>query len=109
MSIYKPGRPSKFDPWTGRGTKPPARPGEYRIRDTSGTISYIGETCDLGRRTREHIRSGKIESGGTIEFKIADGRSTSATRRMHERAKILEHNPVLNRSGGGEGRIAKRK
>ena len=109
MSIYKPGRPSKFNPTTGSGIKPPAKPGEYRIRDAKNSIAYIGETNNLARRMGEHVRSGKLptgSAGGTFEFKVADGRSTSATRRVHERAKIAQHNPMLNKSRGGEGRPA---
>lgn len=106
MSIYKPGRPNKYNPSTGSGYKPPSSPGEYRLRDGTGTLCYIGETCDLHRRTNEHIRSGKLCDGGTIEYKVADGRSSSAARREHERMKIAQHNPLLNRSSGGEGRIA---
>ena len=101
-SPYKPGRPTKYNPTTGAGTKPPAKPGEYRIRQADGTISYIGETCNLARRTAEHRR------GGTIEYQVADGRTTSRTRREHERQKIAQHQPSQNRSGGGEGRIAGR-
>ena len=109
MSIYKPGRPAKYNPTTGTGSKPPAAPGEYRIRDADGAISYIGETNNLARRAAEHVRSGKLptgERGGTIEFKVADGRSTSRTRRLHERQKIEQHQPPLNKSKGGEGRPA---
>ena len=109
MGIYKPGRPSKFNPSTGGGNKPPSRPGEYRIRDSNGQMSYIGETCDLNRRANEHMRTGKLSGGSTFEYKVADGRSSSATRREHERSKIAQHNPILNRSSGGEGRIAPRK
>lgn len=112
MSAYKPGRPNKYNPTTGAGQKPPAKPGEYRIRDTAGSISYIGETNNLARRTGEHIRSGKLSTGetgaGTIEYKVADGRSTSNTRRKHERQKIAQHQPPLNKSKGGEGRPAGR-
>lgn len=57
MSIYKTGRPWKYDPTTGAGHKPPNSPGEYRMRDGSGRITYIGETNDLARRMQEHIRS----------------------------------------------------
>ena len=110
MSPYKPGRPTKYDPTSNTGTKPPSKPGEYRIRDANGTIIYIGETNNLARRTGEHIRSGKLPTGsgghGTIEYKVADGRSTSQTRREHERQKIAQHQPPLNKSKGGEGRPA---
>lgn len=93
----------------GGGNKPPSSPGEYRIRDNSGQMCYIGETCNLNRRTSEHRRTGKLAEGSTFEYKVADGRSTSATQREHERSKITQHNPLLNRSSGGEGRIEARK
>lgn len=109
MCTYGPGRPTKYNPTTGAGTKPPSKPGEYRIRNSDGQIVYIGETNDLARRMAEHIRSGKLSVGsnaGTFEFQIADGRSTSRTRREHERDKIAKHQPELNKSKGGEGRPA---
>lgn len=109
MAIYKPGRPNKYNPTTESGIKPPAKPGEYRMRDGSGRITYIGETNNLARRTSEHIRSGKLpvgDGGGTLEYKVADGRSTSNTRRQHEQASIEKHQPLLNKSKGGEGRPA---
>ena len=106
MGIYKPGRPSKHNPSTGGGSKPPSSPGEYRIRDTSGQLCYIGETCDLNRRANEHRRTRKLASGSTFEYKVADSSSTSVSRREHERNKIAQHNPIMNRSSGGEGRIA---
>lgn len=112
MSAYKPGRPNKYNPTTGVGQKPPAKPGEYRIRDAAGEITYIGETNNLARRTGEHQRSGKLPTGAgqnsTIEYKVADGRSSSRTRREHEREKIAKHQPPLNKSKGGEGRPAGR-
>lgn len=111
MSAYRPGRPFKYCPETNQGSRPPSVPGEYRIRSQSGALLYVGETCDLNRRMREHVRSGKLPTGaggqGTFEYMVADGRSTSRTRRAHERAKIAQHNPPLNRSKGGEGRPAK--
>lgn len=109
MGIYKSGRPAKFNPTTGRGNVPQHKPGEYRIRDGGGGISYIGETNDLKRRMYQHQRSGKLNifNGSTFEYKYGDGRSTSMTRREHERTKIAQHNPPLNKSRGGEGRIAK--
>lgn len=106
MSIYKPGRPFKYNPITGHGHRPPNAPGEYRIREL-GSIVYVGETNNLARRMGEHVRNGKLQSADrTIEFKVADGRSTSRTRREHERAKIAQHSPMLNKSKGGEGRYA---
>ena len=108
MGIYKPGRPTKYNPSSEKGQKPDAKPGEYRIRDSSGAITYIGEANDLRRRMNEHIRSGKlpVTDGSSIEYKMADGRSTSKTRRAHEQLKIEQHRPLLNKSKGGEGRIA---
>ncbi len=47
-------------------------------------------------------------SGYTFEYKVADGRSTSKTRRSHEQKKIEQHKPTQNKSKGGEGRIAKK-
>lgn len=106
MSTYKPGRPSKYNPSAGTGVRPPAMPGEYRIRNAGGSMLYIGETDNLARRMAEHIRSGKLAAGCTFEYQVADGRSTSRTRREHERAKIKQHQPPLNKSKGGEGRPA---
>jgi len=45
--------------------------------------------------------------GYSYEFKVADGRSTSTTRREKEKKKIKQHKPLLNKSTGGEGRKAK--
>ena len=109
MSIYGAGRPAKFDPFAGTGRRPPNSPGEYRMRDRSGEIAYIGETNSINRRMHEHMSSGKLEPGFTLEYKLADGRSTSRTRRVHEQSKIAQHEPYLNRSSGGEGRIAKKR
>ena len=113
MVMYKPGRPSKYNPSTKMGKKPPAKPGEYRIRNNEGKITYIGETSDLSRRLYQHLYNGKMSGGknegGTYEWKVADGRTSSITRRGHEKKKINQHKPEMNGSGGGEGRIAKRK
>lgn len=112
-SIYGPGRPFKYVPATHSGSIPPQKPGIYRIRNGCGQILYIGETCSLRRRIHEHIRSGKISTDPGdryyVEFKIADRRSSSRSRRAHEKEKIRQHHPILNKSGGGEGRIAAKR
>ena len=108
MGIYSSGRPKKVFVSDGLSQLPHVA-GEYRHRDAKGNITYIGETNDIRRRSQQHLRSGKLQSDYSIEYKIADGRSTSRTRREHEQEKIKQHNPVLNKSVGGEGRIARRK
>lgn len=115
MGIYKQGRPKKFDPYSGGGSLPPAKAGEYRIRakdEHDGAVVYIGETDNIRRRINEHMRRGKLKDAApgscVVEYKEADGRSTSRTRREHERRKIAQHSPALNLSRGGEGRPAKK-
>ena len=102
MSAYKPGRPIKYNPITKIDQKPPSKPGEYRIRDVFGTITYIGETNNLARRAGEYQHSDKLPVGNgqnnAIEYKVADGRSNSRTRGEHEREKIAQHQPLLNKS-----------
>lgn len=106
--MYKPGRPKKYDPHTGSGHAPPSTPGEYRIRDTlDNSIDYVGETCNLKRRMNEHVRAGKLDEFNTFEWKQADESSNSRTRREHEKEKIKQHSPWLNKSKGGEGPIAR--
>jgi len=61
VGTYKPGRPRKYNPSTGRGSKPPSQPGEYRIRGKDGKVKYIGETNNLKRRMEQHIKSGKLK------------------------------------------------
>jgi len=101
MGIIKPGRPSKY---RVGDDKPPANPGLYNIRDANGKILYSGETNNLGRRAVEHERNGLLGSGRSFDFQVADGRSTSRTRRELEKARIGDNKPPLNQSSGGEGR-----
>lgn len=103
MKTYKPGRPLKCNP--------KCAPGEYRWRNKkTGKIDYIGETINLKRRKSEHERSEKKISSKThdFEWKVADGRSTSNSRRKHERKKIEQHNPQHNERLGGAGRPVKK-
>lgn len=109
MGIYKSGRPTSYQPHEDKGTKPPQKAGEYRVRDNDKNMLYVGETNNLPVRMKQHMKAGKIKDGYSFEWKVADGRSSSRTRREHERQKIKQHNPPLNKSKGGEGRIAGKK
>jgi excinuclease UvrABC nuclease subunit len=102
MAITKRGRPST--------QKPPNAPGFYRaINNESGKVDYFGETVNLNRRIQVHVRTGKVSPDThTFAWQRADGRSTSTTRRAHERLKIRQHNPSLNQRAGGGGRKAGR-
>ena len=84
----------------------PHLPGLYRIVNRFGT--YIGKSNDIGRRQREHVRSGKITEDSYFEYKIIDGRFGSKALADYERKKIMQHNPSLNKSCGGEGRPPKK-
>ena len=112
MGTYKQGRPKEIDPFNEMD-KIPKKPGEYRKIEKTGSQmrenNYIGETNNLHRRIGEHKRTGKIKPGEKIAIQVADGRSTSNTRREHEKEKIAKHKPIENKSSGGEGRKAKKK
>lgn len=110
MSIFKPGRPKKYDPFDKKGKEPPSSPGLYRIRDSANEIVYVGETNNLKRRMGQHIsQTKKLKNGEKFEYKEADGRSSSVTRRVVEQEKIEKFKPERNSSLGGEGRIAKKR
>ena len=79
------------------------------MRDENNAVAYLGETNNINRRMHEHMNSGKLQPNFSFEYKIADGRSSSVTRRQHEREKIAQHTPYLNQSSGGEGRIASKR
>lgn len=108
LKMYDPGRPARHRPHEEEGKQPPSSPGAYRIVDRKGDVAYVGETNDLRRRENEHVASGKLKPGEAYDWKVADGRSTSKTRREHEREAIKKHEPPRNSSRGGEGRKAKR-
>lgn len=109
MGTTKRGRPKKFDPSTAQGSRPPSSPAVYRIVDReTGKVEYAGDTNNAVRRAIEHARSGKLDPGKhDFEWKDADGRSTSDTRREVERKWIEKHQPPLNLRSGGGGRKAK--
>ncbi len=97
---FGPGRPR-------RNAEAPAEPGLYRILHSDGTHKYHGETNDLHRRKRTHIRTGMLDPslGEVFEFKTAHRDSTAEQRREVERRKIEKHKPTHTKSRGGEGRI----
>ena len=101
MGIFKRGRPSQ--------QAPQAKPGLYYFRNKdTGAVDYVGESSNLRNRKAQHIATGKLDPAKHVfEFKIADGRATSKTRREHERLKIDQHKPDMNGRGGGGGRPAK--
>ena len=100
MGIFKRGRPSRQEP--------PDKPGIYYFRNKlTKKVDYVGETKSLKRRKKEYIASQKLDlEVHWFEFKKADGRSTSRTRRQHERLKIERHKSRLNQRRGGGGRPA---
>lgn len=103
MGILHRGRPSR--------QTPPNGPGLYRFRNKqTGEVDYIGEAVNIARRILVHLRSSKPVSRDThhVEWQTADRRSTSRTRREHERVKINKHKPRLNKRSSGGGRRARR-
>lgn len=107
MTLYKSGRPTEVSPLDSKNTnKVPSAKGEYRILNSkTKTPVYIGVTKDLNRRMHEHIRSGKIGGDNSIfAYKTADGRASQSRINDHERAKIEQHKPLLNKRAGGAGR-----
>ncbi len=103
---YKAGRPQRYSVERGCATNIPAVPGEYRIYTQAGRSKYVGETNNLRRRIQEHIRNGKLRKGQYVEYLVADGRSTSSTRRQHESKSIANKKPTTNKRRGGGGRKA---
>ena len=102
--VYRRGRYKK----TREGGMPSA-PGAYRARSKkTGAVVYHGETVNLRARDQQHARkkSRHKRANYYTEYKVADKRSTSNTRRKHEKTKIRQHKPKFNRNSGGGGRKA---
>jgi len=105
MGTYKRGRYTKVRP----GEKIPNKPGAERwVSKKTGKVVYQGESSNIGNRIAQQKRDKMPYTRGNYEaqYKVADGRSTSNTRRKHEKKKIAQHNPRFNKSSGGEGRRA---
>lgn len=96
-SPFGPGRPSR--------KAPPDHPGIYRWRNKeTGQIQDIGEGI---LRARKSAKEYPLEQF-YFEWKKADGRSTSNTRRVIEAIQIEKHNPPGNIRRGGAGRKGSR-
>jgi predicted GIY-YIG superfamily endonuclease len=67
-----------------------------------GNPKYIGISCDLNRRVKEHFRNGNIPEGCVVQ--IMQTTASMNEIRNHEREKIRQHNPSLNKRNGGGGR-----
>jgi hypothetical protein len=91
------------------GQKIPDKPGAERwVSKKTGEIVYQGETSNLRERIAKQKRDKLPFTRGNYapQFKVADGRSTSKTRRKHEKKKIRQKNPRFCKRAGGGGRIA---
>lgn len=107
MALYKSGRPTEVHPLDPNETRTiPKAKGEYRIiNENTREVMYVGVSNNLNRRERQHERTGKINSENCIfAYKLADGRASQRRINDHERAKIEQHNPPLNKRAGGAGR-----
>ena len=92
------------------GEKPPAKPGAERyVSKKTGKVVYQGETSNLRDRMAKQKRDKMPYTRGNYQpqYKVADGRSTSKTRRQHEARKIKQKKPRYNKRAGGGGRPAK--
>lgn len=105
MAMYSPGRPFKWNFETREGTVPPEGPGLYSFYEGAGI--YYGTTMNLARRIAEHFRNNRAVE---FQYKIADRRATSRTLYAYEKEfikrKIQQGYKLVNRSEGGEGRLA---
>jgi len=106
MTIYRRGRPQKYNALTGEGNRPPNVVGEYRIRYSKWRrMKYIGITNDLERRMREHEKSGKINDHAPyFEWMAALPGTPYKMVREHEEESYRKHNPRSKKRHGGGGR-----
>ena len=103
---YRPGRYTNVK----RGEKVPTKPGAERyVSKKTKKVVYQGETSNLRSRISKQKSDKMPYTRGNYQpqYKVADGRSTSNTRRKHEKAKIQQHRPKFNKKAGGGGRKAK--
>ena len=104
--VYRPGRYTNVKP----GEKVPTKPGAERyVSKKTKKVVYQGESSNLRSRISKQKSDKMPYTRGNYQaqYKVADGRSTSNTRRKHEEAKIQQHRPKFNKRAGGGGRKAK--
>jgi hypothetical protein len=79
----------------GKGM-PGKEPGIYEFQGKSGKI-YVGQSCDLLRRTNEHIRSGKLspQNVGTLRWRPLPG-SNKTGREIEEQLRIIAYDGTRN-------------
>ena len=86
-------------------TPPKNKPGVYRITNKKNDkVKYIGETNNLARRKREHVRTGNLNPKKERFEHQTSPKSTTDQRRSQERTQIKRHNPPRNQRRGGGGR-----
>jgi|GEM_PF-2245955 len=106
LSTNAPGRMHKTDIVKGDKSSIPQEPGTYRHRNKeTGEIEYVGDTSNLRKRQQEHVRSGKLDtSKQDVEYSVAKSGATREERRQTEKDHISRHNPIGNKTKGGNGR-----
>ena len=98
MSVYKPGRPSKYNPASDTGKEPPHRPGEYRIRSTDSNIEYRTMDGRSASHTRPKDASYAACPRSPISKKEVTSMTTSAV--LYAVASIITTIAELFKSAG---------
>lgn len=67
----------------------------YELRDSAGSVLYVGMSNNPARRVLEHAAQGRFPDGGRLVEKSWHG--DTRTAQIMERAMIRHLNPPLNR------------
>jgi diketogulonate reductase-like aldo/keto reductase len=106
---FNPGRPTVWCEQDGLKNVPRVA-GAYRfVQKDNGTIDYIGITSNLYTRMSNH-RSDKKKYDPTIHrvaYQVAESDHTWSQLCAWEAMKIGVHRPPLNKTRGGNGKVAK--
>jgi len=84
----------------------PREPGVYRhVNKRTGSVLYIGQTCNLARRQREHAAAGRLNfTTHEIWYGVARKGANVNDRCTTEKRQIKKWQPSRNKSSGGNGR-----